>query len=624
LRTLPEVKDEIKDRVDLSQIVAKHTKLVKTSTGFKACCPLPGHKEKTPSFNVDARKNLYFCYGCQRGGDVFKFLEEVEGLSFMEALKELAESLSIELPKIGAKDVKASKEQKSKRESGMEALTRSGAYFAYVLKEEKTPGAKEALKYLLNDRGLSQEEIEELHLGFAPESPDMLSRKLKEAGLLDVAEDAGLSRNYSGHNYDFFQDRLMIPIRDRRGRIIAFSGRSLKEVTAKNPKYKNSPENIFFKKKEVLYGLDRAVPLINQSNFVCLVEGFFDQWAFHRRGIPAVAVMGTALTPEHLKELQRFTKKMILVLDADKAGVASTKRSLPLLQEGSWDVRVFSGMQGKDPDEWLKESKLSTEQTFKKLNEAPDGLEWLILRTLDDAKEEQLGRHLTLQRIKGLWNQAADSTHKALLLNPIATFMGLKTEELKEALEQIGEERSYAPAQRFNIKNDDISDRYEPFKDHSVSKNSWDRASEELIVYWIRHWNSLAPEGPEDWMKRLDIFEGSIAFPLVHACFEEFSRTGTLPTTNFVNAFAEQEGVEPLLKQCLYRGLVAPESSDETISRDKALISFRELSYSLRKEKTQVDIARIEQEIRKSSDDMITVSLLQKVQSLKINLENKD
>ncbi|NCN42113.1 hypothetical protein GW916_12785, partial [bacterium] len=159
MRTLPEVKDEIKDRVDLSQIVAKHTKLVKTSTGFKACCPLPGHKEKTPSFNVDARKNLYFCYGCQRGGDVFKFLEEVEGLSFMEALKELAESLSIELPKIGAKDVKASKEQKSKRESGMEALTRSGAYFAYVLKEEKTPGAKEALKYLLNDRGLSQEEI---------------------------------------------------------------------------------------------------------------------------------------------------------------------------------------------------------------------------------------------------------------------------------------------------------------------------------------------------------------------------------------------------------------------------------------------------------------------------------
>ncbi len=624
MKSLPEIKDEIKDRVDLGQIVAKHTKLVKTSTGFKACCPLPGHKEKTPSFNVDARKNLYFCYGCQKGGDVFKFLEEVEGLSFMEALKELAETLQIELPKMGAKDVAKSKEQKSNRERGLEALNRSGAYYAYVLQQKKTPGAEKAWDYLINTRGLSAEEIEDLQLGFAPEAPDMLSKKLKEAGLLDVAQDAGLSRTYNGITYDFFQDRLMIPIKDRRGRIIAFSGRTLSEITTKNPKYKNSPESSFFKKKEVLYGLDRAIPLINQSAFVCLVEGFFDQWAFHRRGIPSVAVMGTALTPEHIKELQRFTNKMILVLDADKAGVASTKRSLPLLQEASWDIRVFSEMKGKDPDEWLKAEALNVDQVLKTLNDAPDGLEWLILKTLEEARQEQLGRHQTLRRIKELWSRAVDSSHKALLLNPIAAFMGLKNEELKESLEQVDSERRPQGSYGSKEKSTEISNRYEPFKDHPVSKNSWDRAAEELLVYWIRHWDELCPVDAEGWMTRMEMFDGSMAFSVVNACFEKFSSTGESPSLELIKSLAELEGVDPLLRRWLYRGMVAPERSKEAISKDKALISFRELSYSLRKEKTQVEIARIEQEIRKSSDDMMTVGLLQKVQTLKINLENKD
>ena len=629
MRTLPEIKDEIKDRVDLSQLVAKHTKLVKTSTGFKACCPLPGHKEKTPSFNVDARKNLYFCYGCQRGGDVFKFMEEVEGLSFMEALKELAEDLGIELPKMGSRDVAKSKEQKSKREKGLEALSRSGAYFTYFLKEHKTPAAKEAWDYLLDARGLSVEEIEELKLGFAPEAPDMLSRKLREAGLLDVANDVGLSRNYSGRDYDFFQGRLMIPIHDRRGRVIAFSGRTLREIDAKNPKYKNSPESPLFKKKEILYGLDRAVPLINQKNYVCLVEGFFDQWAFHRRGIPAVAVMGTALTPEHLKELSRFCKKMILVLDADKAGIASTKRSLPLLQKDGWDVRVFSGMSGKDPDEWLKESELSEEQVLKTLNASADGLEWLILRSLEDAKEEQLGRLQTMQRVKMLWNQAADSNHKTLLLNPIATFMGLKNEELKEALEQTQDDFPPEFLMSTTPKKEEISGGYEHFQDHSVSHNSWDRAAEELIVWWLRHWDLLQPESAEEWSLRLNLFEGSLIYPAVRACSDYFLEHGVSPGLNFVNTFADGENIEPLLRRCLYRGLVAPsaasiEPTEDAISKDKALISFGELSYSIKKEKTQVEIARLEQEIRKSSDEEQTIFLLQQIQSLKINLENRN
>lgn len=635
MRSLGEIKDEIKDRIDLGQVVSKHAKLVKTSGGYKACCPLPGHSEKTPSFNIDIRKNLYYCYGCQRGGDVFKFLEEVEGLSFMEALKELAEQLSIELPKANPKEMKRAKEERSKRDEGFEALTRTSALFHYLLLNSKDEGAVEAKNYLLEKRKLSSEEIESLQLGWAAARPDLLAGKLREVGLLQVAEEAGLVRNYSGRDYDFFQDRLMIPIRDRRGRVIAFSGRTLKAIDSKNPKYKNSPETIFFKKKEVLYGLDKAIPLINEKKFVCLVEGYFDQWAFQRVGIPAVAVMGTALTPEHLRELERFTKSMILVLDSDKAGISSTKRGLPLLLENSWDVKVFSGLEGKDPDEWLLSKKLAAEEVARLLKNAPEALEWLVMQTLQEAKQEQLGRSATLSKLREVWTQGIDSTHKEILLNPIATFLGLKTEELKKAFDEMGKEEFRGGSSRGASRDPsrgpsrEAELRYEPFKDHSRSKNSWDRDAEELLVWWIRHWEWLQPKTEFEWADRCTQFEGSLAENLVKSWFQLSERAEgvVLPLKVVEDSLGGQdEGVivqEPLLKQWLFRGLVAPEGVERAENVDKALISFRELAYSLKKEKTHAEIAVLEHGLRASSSDESSVEILQKIQMLRISLENK-
>lgn len=631
--SLGEIKEQIKDRIDLSQVVSKHAKLIKTASGYKACCPLPGHIEKTPSFNIDTRKNLYYCYGCQRGGDVFKFLEEVEGLSFMEALKELAEQLNIEVPKANSKDMARAKEERSKRDEGFEALARTSAFFHYLLMNSKDEGALEAKKYLLEKRKLSLEEIKALQLGWAAARPDLLANKLKEAGLLKVAEEAGLVRNYGGKFYDFFQDRLMIPIRDRRGRVIAFSGRTLREVDAQNPKYKNSPETMFFKKKEVLYGLDKAIPLINEKKFVCLVEGYFDQWAFQRAGIPAVAVMGTALSPEHLRELERFTRHMILVLDSDKAGIASTKRSLPLLLKNGWDVKVFSGLEGKDPDEWLLAKRLSDEEVARRLKDAPEALEWLLLQTLQEAKQERWGRAATLSRIRELWSQGVDSAHKEILLNLIATYMGLRVEELKKAFDEMGKglSRGAAPreASKGAAESGETSLRYEPFKDHSRSKNSWDRDAEELLVWWIRHWDLLHPANEVEWAERCALFEGSLAENLVKSWAQIFAEGGAkrLPL-KVVEEALEQEtleavGAEPLLRQWLFRGLVAPEGSEGSENVDKVLISFRELAYSLKKEKTHAEIARLEHRLRSSSSDESSLEILQKIQMLRISLENK-
>lgn len=624
LKSLSEVKDEVKDRSDLMALVSKHTKLVKTSTGAKACCPLPGHAEKTPSFHVDARKNLYFCYGCQRGGDVFKFLEEVEGLSFMEALKELAEELGIELPKMNKKDVGRAKEEKSQREQGLDVLQRSATFFQKML-ESPSSDAKKCGAYLRETRGLSDEEIAELGLGWAANESQLLAKRLHGAGLLNVAEEAGLVRNYSGRFYDFFQDRLMIPIKDRRGRVCGFSGRTLGEVGPKNPKYKNSPEGFLFKKKEILYGLDRAVPLINSKDFVCLVEGFFDQWAFHRAGIPAVAVMGTALTPSHLKELERFTRRMVLVLDADAAGVASTKRSLPLLREASWDARVFSEMDGKDPDEWLKDREMSEDELLRTLKGAPDGLEWLIQQELEDARRQQLGRSQTLGKVRVLWNQASDSSHKELLLNPIATFLGLKVEELRELLKASGADAS--AMREAKERSDSLSleapDRYEPFKDRSLSRNTLDRAAEEVFVWWLRYWDELAPEGAEVWKEREELFAETLAGPFVESARAEFEATQQCPPLSWVESQVSSQD-DSLLRSWMLRGLVAPEERGERNTADKALISFGELAYSLKKEKTQVQIARIEQELRRPLTEARTIELLQQVQQLRIKLENRN
>jgi DNA primase len=614
LRSLAEIKEEIKDRIDISQVVSKHAKLVKTSSGYKACCPLPGHSEKTPSFGIDTRKNLYYCYGCQRGGDVFKFLEEVEGLSFMEAVKELAEQLGIELPKASPQEAERSRQEKGIREQGLEALARSSQFFHYLLMNPTSPGATRALEYLRVDRGLSDEEIIKLQLGWAPESPDTLAQKLRSAGLLQVAEDAGLVRNYNGRHYDFFQDRLMIPIRDRRSRVIAFSGRTLKPVDAKNPKYKNSPESPFFKKKEVLYGLDLAVPLINEKRFVCLVEGYFDQWAFQRLGIPSVAVMGTALTPEHLRDLERFTKQMVLVLDADKAGIASTKRSLPQLLDAGWDTRVFSGLQGKDPDEWLKSQKHGAEEVGRLLKSSPEGLEWLILQTVSEARAEQLGRVPTLQRVRELWARGVDSTHKELLINQIAASVGLRVEELKAAFDEIG-----TPAKVARV----TEDRYEPFKDHSRSKHSWDRDAEELLVWWLRNWDKLHPSSDAEWDQRVDLFVGSLAEGLVRSWADEARRTNEKLKISFVSLPLEQSQLDPLLQQWLYRGLVSPEGFESVENADKALISFKELAYSLKKEKAHAEIARLEQQLRSRPNEEEALEVLSRIQRLRLSLENR-
>jgi DNA primase catalytic core len=634
--SLSQVKDLVKDRIDLADVVSKHTRLVKTGSGFKACCPLPGHREKTPSFHIDRQKNLYYCYGCQRGGDVFNFLQLVEGLNFIEALKELAESLQIELPKLSKGELTNLQVQKSQMDEGFDVLKRAAQYYHRVLIDRKTPEAVACWEYLINKRGLTEQEILDLELGYAPSGGQALSAKLNGTPLAAVAEKLGLIRETRFGSRDFFQSRLVIPILDFRGKVRGFSGRVLDPAPEDQPKYKNSQESDWFKKKELLYGLDRASKFIRENGFVCIVEGYFDQWAFDRNQIPSVAAMGVALTEEHLRTLQRFSKKIFLVMDADRAGIESTKKALPVLMRDGWDARVFSELAGKDPDEWLHEFKGKSEDVLNALNNSLEASEWWVHQILKEARQQNENRLQTLRRMKEVWACASDSAHKSILADLISRQLGIGRDEVRTAMEDKSagsgavaalpnQNLEYRPTSPRNAASEVPEEVYRPKQDRILSKNSWDKAAEELLVWWIRHWALLSPTDESSWVQRTELFRGSLAESLIHELFNVWKAVGSVEVS-FLARKLEDEKAEPLLKHWIFRGLVAPDEGSivGVQDADKSLNSFKELAIGLKRERIRSEISQLDSELRTLwENDPKMMTLLSEIQKLRFCLEDR-
>ncbi|MBS1985696.1 MAG: DNA primase, partial [Bdellovibrionales bacterium] len=565
--SLQEVKDLVKDRADIVEIIGRYTKLIKIGPRYKGCCPF--HKEKTPSFYVNPQEGFFHCFGCEAGGDIFSFLMKIEGLSFMEALKELAEALHIEIPK-GAKAPtgEAYAAATSERMSGYEMLDRAAKFYNRVLLGETTPGARQALDYLLK-RGITREEIEELLLGFSPESGAELAKKITTPTDRDLADKVGLLRKGREGYYEFFRSRMVIPIRDAKGRVCAFSGRTLGEVTGQNPKYKNSAETDWFKKKEILYGLERAAKLIREEDFVCLVEGYFDQWAFHRHGVPAVAVMGTALSEEHLKLLGRYTKRVVLVLDADRAGIESTLKVIPMLLRESWDVKVFSELEGKDPDEWLAQgSAASAGDVKRRLLTAPEALEWWSKQVLKDSLAASLGRLEIFKRLAQPWNYTQTKAHKSLIADEIGRSLGLPPRTVWESLEDLVKDRPVpAPVKP------EASFADESKASFSASNLSLRSAAEEIFSYWIRFWDVLTPFDAEAWAEREALFARTPAEPVVRKLRQSLE-SGEFSVGSGPKEWLSHLDENSILRPWLLKGVVLTDSPEGRLPSDKILISF--------------------------------------------------
>ncbi len=346
-------KDQIKDRIDIAEFIGEYIDLKKAGSNFKGACPF--HNEKTPSFMVSPDKQIWHCFGCNKGGDVFTFLMEKEGMEFPEALRALAKRAGVEIkprnPKIW-----------SKKNKLYEISNLASKYFHQVFL--KSQEGKIARDYI-SKRKFSSEILEKFQVGYSADAWDILSKFLRTKGYSD--EDifaAGLSvQNKKGGYYDRFRGRLMFPIKNLHGDVIAFGGRTLRDEDAK---YINTQETEIYSKSWVMYGLYEARGEIRQKDLAIIVEGYTDVMASHQAGVTnVVASSGTALTEEHLKLLKRYTKNIALAFDMDLAGDMATKRGIELALSQGFNVSIVRLPEGKDPGELAISDKQAWENSIK-------------------------------------------------------------------------------------------------------------------------------------------------------------------------------------------------------------------------------------------------------------------
>ncbi len=344
---MSDVVQQIKDRLSILDVISPYVELHKAGKSFKGKSPFTN--ERTPSFYVSPERGMYYCFSTSQGGDMFTFIQVMEGVDFKGALKILADKARVEL-------VPVSPEKQTERDRLYAVLGASAKFYSEQLKE-----APEALAYL-KKRGVSEATMQSWQIGFAPGPPQSGWRVAKEylrsLGFTDTELiKAGLIKggDQGKEHYDVFRNRIMFPLFDQSGRVVAFSGRTL-ETGPDIPKYVNSPETELYKKSELLYGYDRAKHGIRHLDFSLIVEGQFDVVMSHQAGyVNTVAVSGTAFTLQHVQLLERLSNKVVLALDADKAGIAAAKRSADLMLRRGLDVKVAMLPDGKDPADMVLE-----------------------------------------------------------------------------------------------------------------------------------------------------------------------------------------------------------------------------------------------------------------------------
>ncbi len=428
--------DRVKQQADIVRVIGEYVRLKKTGQNFTGLCPF--HSEKTPSFAVHPVKQIYHCFGCGVGGDVFQFVMEVDKCPFPEAVRVVAEKSGIAIPK--PRERSPEERQENQQRSALVEMHREAtAFFQRQLRD--TAEGKVARAYL-EDRGLNAEALAQFALGYAPSGGDVAYRFLKQKYPDKLLEISGIvSRDSSGRFYDRFRRRIMFPIANDSGKVIAFGGRAMGDDM---PKYLNSPETPIYVKSSVLYYLDRAKEAIRQSDFAILVEGYMDTIAVARAGIGnVVASCGTSLAENQIKLMGRFTKRVVVNYDPDAAGQAATERSLTLLLEKEFDVRVLAlpPVNGKpaDPDKFLQEQ--GAEAYKKLLVHSPAYFDYLISKAKQMDRTTANGKLAAVNYLMPYLQKMPDRLLRSEWATRIASDLRVDEPVLRESLRRAAAER---------------------------------------------------------------------------------------------------------------------------------------------------------------------------------------
>ena len=549
MRYSDDIIEEVRQKNDIVDVVSQYVKLTKKGSSYFGLCPF--HNEKTPSFSVTPGKQMYYCFGCGAGGNVFNFIMEYENYTFGETLKHLADRAGVELPKIEySKEVR---EKAQEREELLEINKQAAQYFYYQLRTEK---GTQGYRYL-TERGLSEETMRKFGLGYSDKfggglyqflkSRGYSDDRLRESGLFNVDERHGM--------YDKFWNRVIFPIMDVNNRVIGFGGRVMGDG---KPKYLNSPETRIFDKSRNLYGLN--VARTTRQRYLILCEGYMDVISMHQAGFTnAVASLGTALTSGHASLLKRYTQEVLLLYDSDEAGIRAALRAIPILREAGVNSRVVNLHPYKDPDEFIK--NLGAEAFEERLSQASDSFIFRIsIAENEFPMKEPQGQNRFFERCAEMLLELKDELERNLYIEAIVRKYrgqyGISAEDLRKRVNTLA------------LKGTPAEHRAQPKKSQDgASRKKKDSASDQaqkLMLTWMVTYPKIFDKvaqylTPEDFVVPL--------YREVAGMLFEQRKEGEVNPARLLNSFTdseEQREVASLFNATIH--LETPQEQDQAFA----------------------------------------------------------
>ena len=549
MRYSDDIIEEVRQKNDIVDVVSQYVKLTKKGSSYFGLCPF--HNEKTPSFSVTPGKQMYYCFGCGAGGNVFNFIMEYENYTFGEALKHLADRAGVELPKIEySKEVR---EKAQEREELLEINKQAAQYFYYQLRTEK---GTQGYRYL-TERGLSEETMRKFGLGYSDKfggglyqflkSRGYSDDRLRESGLFNVDERHGM--------YDKFWNRVIFPIMDVNNRVIGFGGRVMGDG---KPKYLNSPETRIFDKSRNLYGLN--VARTTRQKYLILCEGYMDVISMHQAGFTnAVASLGTALTSGHASLLKRYTQEVLLLYDSDEAGIRAALRAIPILREAGVNSRVVNLHPYKYPDEFIK--NLGAEAFEERLSQASDSFIFRISTAENEfPMKEPQGQNRFFERCAEMLLELKDELERNLYIEAIVRKYrgqyGISAEDLRKRVNTLA------------LKGTPAEHRVQPKKSQDgASRKKKDSASDQaqkLMLTWMVTYPKIFDKvaqylTPEDFVVPL--------YREVAGMLFEQRKEGEVNPARLLNSFTdseEQREVASLFNATIH--LETPQEQDQAFA----------------------------------------------------------
>ena len=577
-----ELIEEIRSRNDIVDVISSYVKLTKKGSTYFGLCPF--HNEKSPSFSVTPSKQMYYCFGCGQGGNVFTFVMKYENMTFTEAVKFLADKAGISLP-----EQEYSEEEKKRADLKSQLLDihkEAALYYYRLLRSDKGQRAYEYLK----GRGLSDETIKNFGLGYSSNYSDDLYKYIKSKGYSDdVLKESGLFTFSEKGVYDKFNNRVMFPIMDINNRVIGFGGRVMGDG---KPKYLNSPETVLFDKSCNLYGMNIARGSRKESFLMC--EGYMDVIALHQAGFNnAVASLGTAHTPRQANLIKRYAKDVYLTFDSDNAGVMAALRAIPMLKAAGLNVKVIDMRPHKDPDEFIK--ALGSEEYEKRIENARNSFLYQIDRLKDSTDmsmpenkakfyndvakkllefEDELERNVYIDAVSEEYMIPKDSLVKSI------SRMALTYEPQKNKYEAV------------------VSDGEKKVDSKKLPKDDGVRAAQKTLITWLidepalfKKINGIISE--KDFVEK--------PFDAVATMLFEQLRSGNLNPASIINKFQseeEQSEVASLFNKGLLEGLSLSEK-EKTLNDTVIMVKKNSIDY---RNSTVTDIAELQSIVREQNE----------------------